>query len=100
MPPADPTPLITVPVIPVVTIDRAADAVSLGRALLEGGLKVVEITLRTPAAFDAVRARGAELPGLVAGVGTVTRPSDIPQAVQAGARFLVSPGTPAALAQA
>ena len=60
---SDPTPLITVPVIPVVTIESAADAVPLARALLAGGLKVVEITLRTPAALDAVRAIVAEVAG-------------------------------------
>src|SRR5204862_7861059 len=57
---SDPTPLITMPVIPVVTIERAADAIPLARALLPGGLSVVEITLRTPAALEAVRAILAE----------------------------------------
>ena len=63
---SDPTPLITVPVIPVVTIERAADAVPLARALLAGGLNVVEITLRTPAALDAARAIIAEVPDTAA----------------------------------
>jgi len=97
---SDPTALITVPVIPVVTIERAADAVPLARALLAGGLNVVEITLRTPAAMDAVRAIIAEVDDMIVGVGTVTRPLDIAHAVEAGADFLVSPGTPADLAQA
>ena len=97
---SDPTALITVPVIPVVTIERAADAVPLARALLAGGLNVVEITLRTPAAMDAVRAIIAEVDDIIVGVGTVTRPLDITHAVEAGADFLVSPGTPAGLAQA
>ena len=57
---SDPTPLVTVPAIPVVTIERAADALPLARALLAGGLNVVEVTLRTPAALDAVRAIVAE----------------------------------------
>ena len=97
---SDPTALITVPVIPVVTIERAADAVPLARALLAGGLNVVEITLRTPAAMDAVRAIIAEVDDMIVVVGTVTRPLDIAHAVEAGADFLVSPGTPADLAQA
>jgi len=97
---SDPTPLITAPVVPVVTIERAADAVPLARALLAGGLNVLEITLRTPAALDAVRAIVAELPGVTVGVGTVTKQLDVHHAVDAGADFLVSPGTPAALARA
>ena len=98
---SDPTPLLTAPVIPVVTIERAADAVPLARALLAGGLNVVEITLRTPAALDAVRAIVAEVSGHRRrrrhrdhGRSTSTH------AVDAGADFLVSPGTPAALVQA
>ena len=97
---SDPTPLITAPVVPVVTIERVADAVPLARALLAGGLNVLEITLRTPAALDAVRAIVAELPGVTVGVGTVTKQLDVHHAVDAGADFLVSPGTPAALARA
>jgi 2-dehydro-3-deoxyphosphogluconate aldolase/(4S)-4-hydroxy-2-oxoglutarate aldolase len=97
---SDPTPLLTVPVIPVVTIERAEHAVPLARALLAGGLNVVEITLRTPAALDAVRAIVAEVSGIVVGVGTVIRPIDVTHAVDAGADFLISPGTPAGLVQA
>jgi 2-dehydro-3-deoxyphosphogluconate aldolase/(4S)-4-hydroxy-2-oxoglutarate aldolase len=96
----DPTPLITVPVIPVVTIGRVDDAAPLAKALLAGGLPVVEVTLRTPAAIEAVRAIVAEVPDVVIGVGTVTAPDEVARAVEAGADFLVSPGTPAALAQA
>ena len=97
---SDPTPLLTVPVIPVVTIERVEHAVPLARALLAGGLNVVEITLRTPAALDAVRAIVAEVSGIVVGVGTVIRPIDVTHAVDAGADFLISPGTPAGLVQA
>ena len=97
---SDPTPLLTMPVIPVVTIERAADAVALARALLAGGLNVVEITLRTPAALDAVRAIVAEVPDVIVGVGTIIKPLDVTHAVDAGADFLVSPGTPASLMQA
>ena len=101
MRPLDPTPILTnVPVVPVLTIERAADAVPLARALHAGGLPVVEVTLRTAAALDAVRAIAAEVPQCVVGVGTVTRVADIAAAVTAGARYLVSPGTPHALAAA
>src|SRR5437764_9016599 len=97
---SDPTPLITMPVIPVVTIERAADAVPLARALLAGGLSIMEVTLRTPAALEAVRAIIAEVEDIIVGVGTVVKPLDVTHAIDAGADFLVSPGTPAALMQA
>jgi 2-dehydro-3-deoxyphosphogluconate aldolase/(4S)-4-hydroxy-2-oxoglutarate aldolase len=100
MPPLDPTPLLSAPVVPVLTIDRADRAVPLAKALLAGGLPAIEITLRTPAALAAVRAIVAELPDVIAGVGTVTTAADVARALAAGAKFLVSPGTPAALAQA
>ena len=99
--PADPTAIVSqTPVIPVLTIERAADAVPLARALVAGGLRVIEVTLRTKAALDAIRAVAADVPDCVVGVGTVTRPADIAAAAAAGARFLVSPGTPADLAAA
>lgn len=100
MPLSDPTPLITVPVVPVVTIDRADRAVPLAHALLAGGINVVEITLRTPAAMEAARAIIADVSDMIVGIGTVTKTLDVAHAVEAGADFLVSPGTPAALAQA
>ena len=97
----DPTSLLgRTPVIPVLTIENAAQAVPLARALLAGGLPVIEVTLRTAAALAAVKAIAAEVPQAVVGVGTVTSPADIGEAVDAGARFLVSPGTTAALADA
>jgi len=99
--PLDPTPLVTkAPVIPVLTIERAADAVPLARALVAGGLPVIEVTLRTKAAPDAIRAIAGEVPDCVVGVGTVTRVADIAAAIAAGAKYLVSPGTPANLASA
>ena len=99
--PADPTPLVArTPVIPVLTIERVADAVPLARALVAGGLPVIEVTLRTRAALDAVKAIAAEVPDCVVGVGTVTRAADIAAAIAAGAKYLVSPGTPADLAAA
>lgn len=88
------------PVIPVLTIERAADAVPLARALMAGGLTVLEVTLRTVVALEAVEAITVQLPDCVVGVGTVTRASDIGHAIAAGARFLVSPGTPPDLAAA
>src|SRR6185369_3830555 len=92
--PLDPTSLLgRTPVIPVLTIESAAQAVPLARALLAGGLPVLEVTLRTAAALAAVKAIAAEVPQAVVGVGTVTGPADIDKAVAAGARFLVSPGT-------
>jgi 2-dehydro-3-deoxyphosphogluconate aldolase/(4S)-4-hydroxy-2-oxoglutarate aldolase len=97
---SDPTLLIAAPVVPVLTIERAQDAAPLARALVAGGLPAIEVTLRTPAALEAVRAIAAEVPGAVVGVGTVTAPPNIARAVEAGAKFLVSPGTPAALARA
>ncbi|WP_458243466.1 bifunctional 4-hydroxy-2-oxoglutarate aldolase/2-dehydro-3-deoxy-phosphogluconate aldolase [Streptomyces sp. MAI_2237] len=80
------------PVVPVVVIEDAADAVPLARALVAGGLPAVEVTLRTPAAPDAIRAIAAEVPDAVVGAGTVITPEQVRESVAAGARFLVSPG--------
>lgn len=80
------------PVIPVVIIEDVADAVPLARALVKGGLKAIEITLRTPAALEAIRAVAQEVEGAVAGVGTVLTPADYERAAKAGAQFAVSPG--------
>ncbi|MFJ7417741.1 bifunctional 4-hydroxy-2-oxoglutarate aldolase/2-dehydro-3-deoxy-phosphogluconate aldolase [Streptomyces uncialis] len=80
------------PVVPVVVVQDAADAVPLARALVAGGLPAIEVTLRTPAALDAIRAIAAEVPGAVVGAGTVISAAQVGQVVDAGARFLVSPG--------
>ncbi|MGA5097687.1 bifunctional 4-hydroxy-2-oxoglutarate aldolase/2-dehydro-3-deoxy-phosphogluconate aldolase [Streptomyces lavendulocolor] len=80
------------PVLPVVVVEDAADAVPLARALVAGGLPAIEVTLRTPAALDAIRAIAAEVPGAVVGAGTVVSRRGVSDAVGAGARFLVSPG--------
>ncbi|OAL14032.1 keto-deoxy-phosphogluconate aldolase [Streptomyces noursei] len=80
------------PVLPVVVVENAADAVPLARALVAGGLPAIEVTLRTPAALDAIRAIAAEVPGAVVGAGTVVSGRGVSDAVGAGARFLVSPG--------
>jgi 2-dehydro-3-deoxyphosphogluconate aldolase/(4S)-4-hydroxy-2-oxoglutarate aldolase len=80
------------PVLPVVVIEKAADAVPLARALVAGGLPAIEVTLRTPAALEALRAIAGEVPGAVVGAGTVLTPGQVKECVAAGARFLVSPG--------
>jgi len=87
-------------VIPVLTIEREAHAVPLARALLDGGLPLLEVTLRTPAALAAIAAIAREVPQVVVGAGTVQRPADVVQACTAGARFLVSPGMTPELAAA
>lgn len=79
------------PLLPVVVIDRAEDAAPLGRALLAGGIRQVEVTLRTPAAVAALRALSG-LDGLLVGAGTVLEPAQVDDVVDAGARFVVSPG--------
>ncbi|MFF1447130.1 bifunctional 4-hydroxy-2-oxoglutarate aldolase/2-dehydro-3-deoxy-phosphogluconate aldolase [Streptomyces sp. NPDC058274] len=94
--PLPPSPAVSVldlaPVVPVVVVRDAADAVPLARALVAGGLPVIEVTLRTPAATDAIRAIAAEVPDAVVGAGTVITPAQVADSVAAGARFLVSPG--------
>ncbi len=79
-------------VVPVVKIDRAEDAVELGRALLEGGLPCAEITFRTAAAEEAIRRISSSLPDVILGAGTVLSVDQADRAVSAGAQFIVSPG--------
>lgn len=81
------------PVIPVVVIDDAADAVPLAEALLRGGIAVMEITLRTEAGLSAIERVAAEVSGTTVGAGTVTTPAEADAARRAGARFLVTPGS-------
>jgi 2-dehydro-3-deoxyphosphogluconate aldolase/(4S)-4-hydroxy-2-oxoglutarate aldolase len=88
------------PVIPVVTIEDARHAIPLARTLVEAGLPVIEVTLRTAAALDAIAAIAKAVPEAVVGAGTILAPGHIAEAVEAGARFLVTPGTPPALAAA
>jgi 2-dehydro-3-deoxyphosphogluconate aldolase/(4S)-4-hydroxy-2-oxoglutarate aldolase len=85
------------PVVPVVVLSDAADAVPLARALVAGGLPAIEVTLRTPAALEAIRAMAQEVPEAVVGAGTVITPEQVGACVAAGARFLVSPGWTEAL---
>lgn len=79
------------PVVPVMVIEDAGSAAALARALVAGGLPALEVTLRTPAALDAIRAM-AEVPGGVVGAGTLLTPADVKAAKAAGAAFGVSPG--------
>lgn len=87
------------PVIPVIVIDRVEDAVPLAKALVAGGLTVLEVTLRTPAALEAITAMKA-VEGAIVGAGTVLNSAMLDQAVTAGAEFIVSPGLTDALGQA
>ena len=80
------------PVVPVLVIDSVATALPLARALVDGGLRTLEITLRTPAALDVIRALAAEVEGAVVGAGTVLTAGQYQDAERAGARFVVSPG--------
>ena len=79
-------------VIPVLTIDRVADAVPLARALVAGGVRVLEVTLRTPVAADAAKAIMAEVPDAIVGIGTILNADDLARAEKLGARFGISPG--------
>ena len=79
------------PVIPVLVIDRVEDAAPVAEALVAGGLLVLEVTLRTPAALDAIRAM-RQVPGAIVGAGTVLNAAQFDAAAEAGAQFVVSPG--------
>jgi 2-dehydro-3-deoxyphosphogluconate aldolase/(4S)-4-hydroxy-2-oxoglutarate aldolase len=80
------------PVVPVVVIDDVADAVPLARALARGGVRIMEITLRTDAGLGAIERVAAEVPETTVGAGTVTTPEEAAAAQKAGSRFLVTPG--------
>ncbi len=88
------------PVIPVLVIEDENDAVPLARALVAGGVRVLEVTLRTPAAIGAVRAIARDVPDAIVGVGTISRGAEFAEAAEAGARFAVSPGVTEALIRA
>lgn len=83
--------LLAAPVVPVVTLERAEDAVPLAEALVAGGLPAIEMTLRTPAGLAAIEQIAAKVEGAIVGAGTITRPADVTAAKDAGARFGVSP---------
>ena len=88
------------PVIPVLQIERLADAAPLARALAAGGLPVLEVTLRTDCALEAIREMRAAAPDAIVGAGTLRRPADVVACLEAGARFGVSPGAPTPLIEA
>ena len=87
------------PVIPVVTVDDADQAVALARALVAAGLPVVEITLRTSSALRCIEAVARDVPDAIVAAGTVIRPKQIEQATDAGAKLLVTPGTSPKMAE-
>ena len=87
-------------VVPVLVIDSVATAIPLARALVAGGLPILEITLRTEAALDVIRAIGEEVDGAVVGAGTVLTPGQLEQVAKVGARFAVSPGATATILDA
>jgi 2-dehydro-3-deoxyphosphogluconate aldolase/(4S)-4-hydroxy-2-oxoglutarate aldolase len=88
------------PVMPVVTIEDAATAPDLARALVRGGIRVIEITLRTSQALRAIESIAAQVPEICVGVGTVMSPTDLNLAAEAGATFAISPGATRELLEA
>lgn len=88
------------PMIPVIVVEDIAHAVPLAQALVAGGIKVLEVTLRTPVALQAIREMIANVPGAIVGAGTLRTPADVDACLEAGCAFGVSPGAPAALMQA
>ena len=89
-----------VAVVPVLTIDKPETALPLAQALVRGGLTILEITLRTPVALAAMRQMAENIPGALIGAGTVLTPEQGQDAIDAGARFLVSPGMTPSLLEA
>jgi 2-dehydro-3-deoxyphosphogluconate aldolase/(4S)-4-hydroxy-2-oxoglutarate aldolase len=87
-------------VIPVLTIDRIEDAVPLARALVAGGVRVLEVTLRTPVAIEAAKAMMSEVPDAVVGIGTILTVNDLARASALGVKFGISPGATPELLQA
>ena len=79
-------------IVPVIVLEAAKDAAPLAKALVEGGLPCAEVTFRTPCAEEAIRIMSSEYPGLLAGAGTVLTTEQADRAVEAGAKFIVSPG--------
>jgi 2-dehydro-3-deoxyphosphogluconate aldolase / (4S)-4-hydroxy-2-oxoglutarate aldolase len=87
-------------VIPVLTIERLEDAVPLARALVAGGVRTLEVTLRTPVAIEAAKAMMAEVPEAIVGIGTILNPADLARVEKLGVRFGISPGGTADLLKA
>lgn len=88
------------PVVPVLVINDVEKAVPLAKALMEGGIKVLEVTLRTPAAIDVIKRIADEVPDSLIGAGTVTNAQQLKAVVEAGAKFAISPGMTADLLKA
>jgi 2-dehydro-3-deoxyphosphogluconate aldolase/(4S)-4-hydroxy-2-oxoglutarate aldolase len=88
------------PFIPVVTIEDVGIAVPLARTLVEAGLRVVEVTLRTSGALAAIEAIARDVPEAIVAAGTILRPEQIGEVARAGAKFIVTPGTPQSMADA
>ena len=88
------------PVVPVVVIQKLDHAVSLAKALKDGGIRVIEVTLRTSVAVEAIRAISQDVPGAIVGAGTVIRPEELTAVAKAGAVFAISPGLTVELLQA
>jgi 2-dehydro-3-deoxyphosphogluconate aldolase / (4S)-4-hydroxy-2-oxoglutarate aldolase len=88
------------PVVPVIVINKLEHAVPLARALVAGGVRVLEVTLRTDCAMEAIRAIAAEVPEAIIGAGTVINPQQLQAVTEAGAQFAISPGLTDALLKA
>lgn len=88
------------PVVPVIVINKLEHAVPLAKALVAGGVRVLEVTLRTACAMDAIRAIAKEVPDAIIGAGTVLNPEQLAEVTEAGARFAISPGLTDALLKA
>ena len=87
------------PIVPVVVLDKVEDAVPLAHALLEGGIKLIEVTLRTAAGLNAISRIAKEVPEIIVGAGTVLSAEQYRQAMAAGAQYLISPGLTPAIAE-
>lgn len=92
--------LTTGPVVPVIVINTLEQAVPLAKALVAGGVRVLEVTLRTDCALEAIRLIAQEVPGAIVGAGTVTNAEQLRQVTEAGAQFAISPGLTESLLQA
>ncbi|MCW2473617.1 MULTISPECIES: bifunctional 4-hydroxy-2-oxoglutarate aldolase/2-dehydro-3-deoxy-phosphogluconate aldolase [unclassified Symbiopectobacterium] len=84
--------LTTGPVVPVIVVNKLEHAVPMAKALVAGGVRVLEVTLRTDCAVDAIRAIAKEVPDAIVGAGTVTNPQQLADVIAAGAQFAISPG--------
>ncbi len=92
--------LTTGPVVPVIVVNKLAHAVPMAQALVAGGVRVLEVTLRTPVAMDALRLIIKEVPDAIVGAGTVINPQQLAEVTEAGAQFVISPGITESLLKA